>query len=266
MATELNADPRTVAAAYRALAAEGVVELKPRSGVYVTPQTMADTEDRPPSPFWLVKVLADGIEHGYSTRDFCDHLREAALARPIRAAVVAATYDQTEGLVTELRRFYGMEATSVLAGALKRGAPLPNPIKRAHLLVTTDAHYQAVSDLANRLGKPCIVAGVRAEIFAEWQTLLRRDVFVIATDPFFAEMVRKRLAGVPGGNQVKVLLAGSDDLSVIPANSPTYVTAAARNFLGRTRIPGRLIPSARVLDPHSVEQILAEVVRINTLD
>ena len=98
MAVELKADPRTVAAAYRSLAAEGVVELRSRSGVYITPQTMVGDGDRPPSPFWLAKVLAEGIEHGYSTRDFCDHLRQAALAHTRRAAVIAETYDQTEGL------------------------------------------------------------------------------------------------------------------------------------------------------------------------
>ena len=266
MAAELNADPRTVASAYRKLAAEGVVELRSRSGVYITPQTMVDDGDKPPSPYWLAKVLAEGIEHGYSTRDFCDHLRQAALERKVRAVVIAATYDQTEGLVNELRRYYGLEATSVLAGTLKRGVPLPNPVKRAHLLLTTDAHDQPVRELAQRLGKAFILAGVRAEIFGEWHALLRRDVFVIATDPRFVDMLRNRLAGVPGGPHVTLLIAGRDDLSVISPNSPTYVTAAARNLLGRTRIPGRLIPPVRVLDPHSVEQILATVVRINTVD
>ncbi|MDQ3672853.1 MAG: GntR family transcriptional regulator [Gemmatimonadota bacterium] len=266
MAIELDADPRTVAAAYRALAAEGMVELRARSGVYITPQTRVDDADKPPSPFWLAKILAEGIEHGYSTRDFCDHLREAALARKLRAVVIAATYDQTEGLVNELRHYYGLDATSVLAATLGRGAPLPNPVKRAHLLVTTDAHKEVVSDLARRLGRAFVLADVRAEIFGEWQTLLRREVFVIATDARFVEMLRARLATVPGGAHVRVLIVGRDDLSVISPNSPTYVTQAARNVLGRTRIPGRLVPPARLLDPSSVEQILAAVVRTNIAD
>lgn len=42
MGPELKADPRTVAAAYRELATEGVVELRSRSGVYISPQTMVN--------------------------------------------------------------------------------------------------------------------------------------------------------------------------------------------------------------------------------
>lgn len=264
MAAELNADPRTIAAAYRVLAAEGVVELRSRSGVYISPQTIVHDGDLAPSPDWLANLLADGIDHGFSTRDFCDHLRQAALARQVRAVVIAATYDQTEGLVNELRRYYGLDATGVLARALKRGAPLPNAVRKAHLLVATDAHQQPVSEIARRLRKDFVLANVRPEIFAEWQTLLRREVFVVATDPHFVEMLRQRLSNVPGGAHVTVLIAGRDDLSVIAPSSPTYVTQAARNILGRTRIPGRLIPPARVLDRPTVEQILTAVVRINS--
>ena len=261
---ELNADPRTVAAAYRKLATEGVVELRSRSGVYISPQTMVDGGGLPPPPVWLAKVLAEGVEHGFSTRDFCDHLRDAALARKLRAVVIAATYDQTEGLVNELRIDYGLEATGVLAETLKRDSPPPNAIKRAHILVTTEAHYQPVGELARTLGRAFVLAEVRPEIFREWQALMGREVYVIATDPRFVEMLKERLANVPGGGHVKILVVGQDDLSGIPPGAPTYVTQAARNVLGRTRIPGRLVPVRRLLDGRSIQQLLAAVVRINT--
>lgn len=264
MGQELNADPRTVAAAYRALATEGVVELRSRSGVYISPQTMVDAGDLPPSPVWLAKVLAEGVEHGYSTRDFCDQLREAALARKLRAVVIAATYDQTEGLVNELRVDYGLDATGVLVETLKRNSPPPNAIKRAHILVTTTEHHQAVAELARTLGRAFVLADVRDDIFGQWRALLRREVFVIATDPRFVEMLEARLATVPGGEHVKVLVAGRDNLAVISPGAPTYVTQAARNVLGRTRIPGRLVPVPRLLDGRSIQQLLAAVVRINT--
>ena len=40
MGAELDADPRVVLAAYRDLAGEGLVELRPRSGVYVARHTL----------------------------------------------------------------------------------------------------------------------------------------------------------------------------------------------------------------------------------
>lgn len=89
-------------------------------------------------------------------------------------------------------------------------------------------------------------------------------MFVIGTDPRFLAMLKQRLAKVPGGNNVTLLLAGRDDLSGISSGAPTYVTQAARDVLGRTRIPGRLIAPARVFDSQSVKQLLSEIVGINT--
>lgn len=264
MAKEIGVDPRTIAAAYRALADDGLVELRQRSGVYVSPQTVGEGEARAPAPAWLARILADGIHHGYSTRDLCDYLREAALARKVRAVVVASTKDQLAGMCRELRVDYGLDARGVLAHALKRGSPVPTAVRQAHLLVTTAAHRDRVDEVSRSLGKPFVLTDVRAEIFAEWQTLLRREVFVIGTDPHFLAMVEHGLATVPGGKNVTFLVAGRDDLSRISEGAPTYVTQAARDVLGRTRIPGRLIPPTRFFDARSVDQLLSAIVQINT--
>lgn len=264
MAKEIGVDPRTVAAAYRRLADDGLVELRQRSGVYISPQTMLDDEERTPAPDWLAKILADGIHHGFSTRDLCDFLREAALARKVRAVVISSTNDQLAGMCRELSVDYGLDARGVLARALERGLPVPATVRQAQLLITTAAHRDRVDELSRSLGKPFILIDVREEIFSEWQTLLGDEVFVIGTDPHFLAMVERRLATVPGGKNVTFLVAGRDDLSGIPAAAPTYVTQAARNVLGRTRIPGRLIPHPRIFDSRSVEQLLSAIVQINT--
>lgn len=264
MAKEMGVDPRTIAAAYRALADEGLVELRSRSGVFATPQTTYDADAGTPSPDWLTSVLADAIQSGYSTRDFCDHLRDAALGRRLRVAVIAATYDQTAGMCRELKRDYGLEATGVLADGLKRGAPVPNALRRAQLLVTTEMHRTAVDELARALGKVAVVAQVRSDVFDDWISLLRSEVFVIATDPRFLAMLQSHIATLPGAGNVTLLIAGRDDLSIIPPSAPTYVTQAAREALGKTRMPWRLIQPARVFDSRSVEQLLAAIIRINT--
>lgn len=264
MGKEMGVDPRTIAAAYHTLAAEGLVELRLRSGVYITPQTMVDAGDRAPSPVWLAKVLGEGIQDGFSTRELCDHLREAALGRKLRAVVIAETLDQTAGICSELRLDYGLEVTGLLARTLKRGAPIPNAVRRAHLLVTTAAHRERVNELARALGKVFVLADIRSEVFGEWETLLRREVFVIGTDPRFLAMLERRLATVPGGKNVTLLVAGRDDLSRISRGAPTYVTQAARDVLGKTRIPGRLIAPTRLLDSRSVDQLLSAIVGINT--
>ncbi|MEO7823517.1 MAG: GntR family transcriptional regulator [Gemmatimonadaceae bacterium] len=83
---ELSVDPRVFAAAYTDLADEGLVELRPRSGVYVARQTVESSGERRPPVKWLVDIFAEGVAQGFSTRDLCDHLREAALAPRVRFA------------------------------------------------------------------------------------------------------------------------------------------------------------------------------------
>jgi len=218
-----------------------------------------------PSPDWLARLLADGVTRGYSTRDLCDYLRDAAVARKLRAVVIGTTYDQTAGLCRELRADYGFDCTGIRTDELGRNAPLPNSVKRANLLVTHDANAALVRTLAHQLGKPYIVPAVRPEIVGdEWLLLLERQVFFIATDPRFLELVKRYLATIPGAERVTMLVAGRDDLSVIPPDAPTYVTQAARELLGKTRIPGRLIPPARIFTDECVRQIIDTIVGINT--
>jgi len=264
MGAELDADPRVVLAAYRDLAGEGLVELRPRSGVYVARHALYDQGRRPPRP-WLTEILAGAVTRGFSTRDFCDDLREAALGSKLKAAVIATTYDQSAGLCRELRADYGIEATGIPVETLKRGLPIPAALSRAHLVLTTAIHAELGGQLAKKLGKRFIVARVRPEIVGdEWLLLLDREVFVVAVDPRFLRALRGYLASTPGAENVKMLLAGQDDLSVIPRDAPTYVTQAARERLGRTRIPGRLIPPARVFSADCVRAILNIVVEVNT--
>ena len=262
---ELSVDPRVVAAAYTDLADEGLVELRPRSGVYVSRQTVDSSRERRPPSKWLVDIFTDGVAQGFSTRDLCDHLREAALARKARVAVVGSTHDQIAGMCNELRSQFGVECTGVLSESLRRSLPLPHAVRRAHLIVTHESNGELVKRLAQRLGKPAIVATVRPEIIGdEWLLLLEREVFVIAADQRFIDLMSGFLAHTPGAENVTMLIAGRDDLSRISFNAPTYVTQAAREVLGRTRIPGHLVRPTRIFSKESVREILGVLVGINT--
>ena len=201
---------------------------------------------------------------GLSTRDLCDDLRESALGRKVRAVVIAGTHDQTAGMARELRADYGIDVNEVLGEALQNAAQLPRVIKQAHLIVTTKRFGKSVSALARRLGKPSIVASIRPSIISDdLLSLMQREVFLIARDPQFLALLREYLTPIPGGNNVTMLVAGRDSLASISSDSPTYVTQAAREILGTTRIPGRLIPPARVFAADCVREILGVIVALN---
>ena len=266
--SEFGADPRVVLAAYQTLAHDGLVVLRPRSGVFVAPVSALPGVDRPPSTDLLAEVLVSGVVRGFSLLSFTDSLRLAAFGRTLRATVIAGMVDQVEGLCRELRVDYGLQSTAVLGDTLKPGSGVPTAIRRAHLLVTTDKFGPAIKQFGSQLDKPVIVVNVRpAFVGEEWQALVRSGrVYVVAADPNFLAIVRHHLRTSIDLGNIKMLIAGRDDLGIIPPDAPTYVTEAARQKLGKTRVPGRLIPPTRLFAEDSVRAIINFIVARNTSD
>jgi DNA-binding transcriptional regulator YhcF (GntR family) len=261
---EFDVDPRVALAAYQTLADEGLVVLKPRSGVFVAPAISPSEERSPPADF-LTDTLVAGLVRGFSLLRFTDELRLAALGRRLRVAVIATTADQALGLSRELKVDYGLETTALLSEQLKEGSAVRSVLQRTHLLVTTRLLATEVSSLAATLGKPVVIVDVRPPfVEAEWKTLVRSGrAYIVATDPRFLELIRNYLQGMVDLTNVRMLLVGRDDLTTIPPQAPTYVTEAARQKVGKTRIPGRLIPPPRVLAENSVRTLVAFIVKMN---
>lgn len=261
---EFDVDPRVALAAYQALAQEGLVVLRPRSGVFVAPAS-SPNEERPPSGDFLADILVAGVVRGFSLLRFTDDLRIAALGRRLRATVIAKTADQVYGLSRELKADYGLETTTMLPEQLTSGNGVRSALQRTHLVVTTSALENEVSTLAAQLGKPVIVAHFRPPFVEnEWKTLLRSGrAYIIAVDPRFLELVRNYLQNVVDLRNVRMLLAGRDDLTAIPPQAPTYVTEAARQKLGKTQLPGRLISPPRLLAENCVRAIVTFIVAMN---
>ena len=261
---EFDVDPRVALAAYQTLAEEGLVVLKPRSGVYVAPAT-SPSDEPPPCGDFLADTLVAAVVRGFSLLRFTDDLRIAALGRRLRATVVAATGDQAHGLSRELKADYGFETTPLLAENLKQGATVCSAIQRAHVIVTTKGVEKEVSAVAERLGKQVIVVDIRPPFVEnEWKALLRSGrAYIVASDVRFLEIARSYLEKMVDLRNIRMMIVGRDDLTTIPPQAPTYVTEAARRKLGKSRIPGRLIPPPRFLAENSVRTLIALIVKMN---
>lgn len=261
---EFDVDPRVALAAYQTLAEEGLVVLRPRSGVFVAPAT-SPSEERLPSADFLTDILVAGVVRGFSLLRFTDDLRIAALGRRVRTTVIAKTVDQAYDLSRELKMDYGFETATMLAEQLKAGDGVTSSLQRAHLVVTTAALQAEVSAVASRLGKPVIVADIRPPFVEnEWKTLLRSGrAYIVAVDPQFLEFARHYLQSAMDLRNVRMLVVGQDDLKSIPPQAPTYVTEAARQKLGKIQIPGRLITPPRLLAENCVRAIVSFIVATN---
>jgi len=261
LALEFDVDPRLVLAAYRVLAREGLVDIRRRSGIYVAgmpevaggPAVIADG--------WVVDVLFAGIERGLSAPRLGEWLRRCVSTRRLRAAVVAQTSDQLEGLCGELREIYGVDAVP-FAPAVLDGASVPPELAAADFVVTEQAYAEPLRARLEPLGKHVIVAGIRADMDTNWRLLhMRESVYIVVTDP----RTEPLFAATAGeyASRMKTLVVGRDDVSTIPTSAPVYVTRSARQRLGAVAVPGWQIPAARSFDIGASMEILRLVVAAN---
>jgi hypothetical protein len=263
LVAEFGVDHRLILAAYRQLADEGLIELRQRGGIYIASRVGGGGGTPPLPEDWLVDVLLGGLTREIPAPELNEWLRRCTETLRLRAAVITTTWDQVSGLCRELRDDFGLEPDGVLADDLRDDTP-PLAVRRADLLVTTEAYGRRVRDLGEALRKTVIVVDVRPDLVAgEWALLLRRPVYAVVASQEFGDMLRRFFAKTPGVENLRVLVHGRDDLSTIPDGAPTYVTRRVRDTLGDARIPGRILPAARTICTPSAREILAFVVRSN---
>ncbi|NUQ21576.1 MAG: GntR family transcriptional regulator [Gemmatimonadaceae bacterium] len=264
LAGEFAVDYRIVIAAYKEIAAEGLVDLRPRGGVYVAARP-AGARGIPPLPeAWLADVLTQGLAREIPGAELHEWLRRCTETLRLRAVVVTTTEDQVLGLCRELRDDFGFEAEGMTVEQARAAATPPLALRRADLLVTTAGQEAAVRALGSELRKPVIVIEVRADlVIGEWALLLRRPVYVVVASVEFGEMLRQFFAGVAGIENLHILVLGRDDLATIPADAPTYVTQQVRRELRDTVIRGRILPAARTISSDSAREIFGFIVRSN---
>jgi DNA-binding transcriptional regulator YhcF (GntR family) len=264
LAAEFDVDYRVILSAYKTLEEEGLIDLRPRGGVYVAEGGVARGGIPPLPEGWLAEVLTQGLNREIPGPELHEWLRLSVETLRLRAVTITTTLDQGYGLCRELRDDFGLESDSLLAEAVRATPALPLPLRRADLIVTTDAHAEWVRALAASYRKPAIVVQVRPELAGgEWALLLRRPVYAVVSSVEFGDMLRRFYAKVPGIENLRVVVLGRDDLQQIPAGAPTYVTQRVRAELGDARIAGRILPAARTIATESARELFTFIVRSN---
>lgn len=264
LAAEFDVEYRIVISAYKVLAAEGLIELRPRGGVYVAAGGLTRNGIPPLSEEWLVDFFTQGLAREIPGPDLHEWLRRSTETLRLRAAVIASTADQSYGLCRELRDDFGLDSVPLLADEVRSSADGGLALQRADLVVTTRAHAGWVGEAAAAVGKAVVVIDVRPELRGgEWALLLRRPVYAVVSTPAFGEMLQRFYASVPGIDNLHVFVLGREDLEQIPEGAPTYVTQHVRAQLNEVRIPGRLLPAARTISTESARALFAFIVRSN---
>ena len=269
IASEMDADHRAVADAYRRLEDEGLVELRGRTGAYVAMQERWGGELMEETARWLAAMLVEARKRRVTIPQLPEFVRRCTTNVSVRCACIESNEDSMAALCTELNEDFGVRSTSVFAdGGLGNDVPpgrLPAPVREADLLITTSFHAQSVAEIANALGKPMVIASVATELVGVIERRLRVGrLTLIVVDPRFAE--RFRLVYGPKASRhdaIRVVLASdAQALARLDRLEPVLATRAARRVLPDLDVP-LLVPRYPSISAESGRQIAEQLIRLN---
>ncbi len=269
LTADLDADHRAVAQAYRRLEAEGLVELRARTGAYVAVQQRIGGEMMEETARWLAGTLMEARRRRVTVRDLPEFIRRCTASVRLCSTCLDSNEDSMVALCAEMTDDFGFDATAVLVdegmtGRLRR-EKLPTEVQEAHLLVTTRFHAQQVGKIAELLGKPMIVTTLASEMVGIIERQLRDGrLTLIAVDPAFGERFRSVYGSAsPAGDRIHVVLASdAQAIARLDRLEPVLVTRAARRQLPDLDLP-LLLPRYPSISNESAHEITNCLIRLN---
>jgi DNA-binding transcriptional regulator YhcF (GntR family) len=269
LATELDVNERVVLAALRALADEGLVEVRERSGTFVLPPRAPAGGGLSGAGQWLMTILPQVRALGLSPREVPEFVRRSLETRRVRAACIECNHDQIHLLCSELAEDHGYLTESVSLDLVDDRDP-PAAVRRADVLVTTAFHAARVRRIARALNKPWLAVSLRADVMRDVARRLERGpVYYVATDARYERKLHRMLRPFGSTANLRVCVVPRDDVTEIPDDAPTFVMTSAREYVDRRyggRGPGRPIQPRRHLSDASARQLLGFIVSANVTE
>ncbi len=262
LSRELDVDHRAVGAVYRALEAEGLVEVRGRAGAYLAHQERLGGELVEETATWLAGVLAEARRRRVGIPEFPEFVRSCTARVRLRCACIESNADSGTAIRMELQEEFGLEVVSVPAAGL-RGACAPRDVSGADFLVTTAFHAPEVRAAAEAAGKPFALVTVHPEMAGIIERRVRSDgLTVIVADPEYGERFRS-VYGDGRPESIRVVLA--DDRGTIARldrSRPVLATRAVRLMLPDLDLP-LLLPRYPSISPDSTRDIVEILIRLN---
>jgi DNA-binding transcriptional regulator YhcF (GntR family) len=156
---EFGIDARTALRAVRCLEADGVVEIRSRSGIYVaipgsTPCALS------PLQSIAVEVLVSAHAEGVPPRELREVLEATFYHRRIRVACGDTNMDHAEAVASMASATFGVDAVPTPLAALAEEGP-DNSAATCQIILTTSFLDTDVRNAAKPFGRPVFVAPLR---------------------------------------------------------------------------------------------------------
>lgn len=267
VARETGIDLRAAARVYARLAAEGLVEVRGKTGVYVTATHGNGAGAHVDMVRWPVAVLREAWGRGVALPHVPNFLRRCLGTGQLRTACIESTEDQLVTLCTELARDFGLQTTPVHADVLfsQRDGCLPPAVPEADFLTTTTFHAGMLRPFAEKLQKPLFVFRISSEFVSLVQRYLDRgELLLVCADPGFLPRFRMVLAaerpdrvhGVPAAEWTRGQMRRIE--------KPIFVTNAAACKLGNSNTPLSIhAPGSPLMSADSAAELIELIVQLN---
>lgn len=263
LADEWGVHARFVRAAYETLQREGLVELRPRSGVYVavSPAGLGAADSQMADG--LVEMLRQARGWGVSPVQCPERMRQALYTQRLRAACVESNEDQLSWLVHESQADYGLDAFGVDLDTVDP-AVLAARIRSADVVLSTAFHGELLESVARAEGKPIFLLRLAGDFVDPLLHALRRGhLYFVVADRRFAERLPIIYGGVDGAENLRPLVAGEDDLAVIPPGAAVYLTMAAEQRMSSSAALRTIWSPGRIFADSMATELLHFIVRSN---
>jgi DNA-binding transcriptional regulator YhcF (GntR family) len=241
LAVEWKRNPRTVAAVYDALAAEGLVEIRGRSGVFVARQEVLVGDLREETAGWLSDIITEGWKRRFSAAEVVKVLQRCTESVRIRCGLVEVIEDAIVAMRYELETEFGFDVRPISPDALTQGRNTFNDID---FFATTSFYAPLVHARVASLRKELVVLTIYPVLREAIRHRLEEgQLKVIACDAKFGERIR--IAYAPNRPDAVRTILARDRASVerIDRDEPVLLTRAAHEALGPVHV--------RMLFPHS---------------
>ena len=249
----LDADHRAVAAAYRRLEDEGLVEVRPGSGVYAAGEERSGRGVASVTVRWAAGLFFDGWQRRMPRAQVGELVARCADARPT-CACLESVVDHRVALSAELERDFDLVVDPV---RVSNSGTLDDEGRRrleaADLAVTLQFHAA---------GTPLVVVSINPELVREVEAVLHRGpVTAVVADRRMGTRAERYLGVTDHRDAVNVVLAEElESLEPLEAAGPVLATLAARRHLGAEEY--HLVPPPPTfVAPASAREILEQVVR-----
>lgn len=272
LARDTGEDHRAVAEAYRELAAEGLVEIRERSGVYVSDSRQLSARLDVSNLDWLAGVLAEARRRRIALPELHRMVSGVAGAGPLRCACVESNEDQMAAYCWELSESYGLDTVPVYVApsAHAEGAAdsLHDALARVDLAVTTAFHADLAAKVARQAGVPLVVLVLDAEAAQDVAEMLRRrlevgSLSVVVADPLFIRRARELALSLGDlrHNLHFVLANNRRALAQLDPGESVIMTRAAQKMLGEHAPPVLMLHSP-IFAPQTVQELCTHIARI----